>query len=259
MKFLPCILLLILGMLIPITLKAQPPSQGRPTQIRADLNTIFARGEFRTEEARSNNPLVRAWKWVKEKWNAFWEGVRKLFSSAGVSIGAMGLQWIFIILFLILAARILAKILQDYRGHRAEQKAGKRSVFEFDEADAETITDPEVWLQQAEQYAKAQDYRRAYRALFIATLLQMDRAGVIHFDRAHTNGDYLRLLRADKRQEIARQFTPLVLEFDQRWYGGLNTEESDFRRFQAAYASLQDMLQSSVMGTSLPEPVVGKA
>jgi hypothetical protein len=61
----------------------------------------------------------------------------------------------------------------------------------------------------------------------------MDRLGWIRFDRARTNGEYIRSLRA--RPDILAWMRPLTNDFDLRWYGGESVEEQDYRRVMTAY------------------------
>src|SRR5205807_7288038 len=103
-------------------------------------------------------------------------------------------------------------------------------------------TEPDVWLTQAESFAGDNDFRRAFRAVFLAILLQLDQAGVIEFDRSRTNGDYLRLLRSRQLTALFEALRPLVLEFDVRWYGNKPTSEADYRRCLTEYGRIRELL-----------------
>jgi hypothetical protein len=244
---LACALVVALLCLSP-ALPAQTPHRADPVSIRSDLDDIYSRAEFRAETDNGENALTHFMKWLKKQWDAFWEKVRDLFKMergrGAMGGGGNGLQWIFIAIFLVIAAYVLAILLKAFLRYRAGREASKRTAFEFDEAEADTITEPDVWMDQAEHFARESDFRRAFRAVFLATLLRLDRAGAIHFDRARTNGDYLRHLRADGWQEIVRVFGPLVIEFDQRWYGNRATAEADYRRGLTMQTQIIDLLKT---------------
>jgi hypothetical protein len=257
------LLLMLVSLFCALTpVVAQPPPRANPTQIKADLDSIFSRPEFRVETAKSDNIFTRVWKWIVDQWNAFWKRVRDALGSSGVRLGGGGgLQWVFIVAFLVFMAWLLAKLLRGFIGYRSERKAGKRTVFDFDEADADVIVEPDVWLQQAERFAQEGDFRRAFRAVFIAVILQLDRAGAIRFDRARTNGDYLRQLRGGDLPDALRLFGPLTVEFDQRWYGDHPTAEADYRRCRETHTALLNMISaaSARADGKTPAPAGGSA
>jgi hypothetical protein len=105
------------------------------------------------------------------------------------------------------------------------------------------VEDPDVLAAAAKDLAAAGQLRRAYRAIFLAILLRLDKQGLIRFDRSRTNGEYLRSLRS--RPEIFTWMRPLTNEFDVRWYGERSVEEQDFRRALRAYEGLASSKQST--------------
>ena len=124
------------------------------------------------------------------------------------------------------------------------QAIGRRSArskpLALDEEEAVLVDarDNVSLLGLAEQQAKAGDYRRAFRLVYLASLVALDTGGVLRFDRSKTNWEYLRALRAAGRGDIYSALTPLTREFDQVWYGFGLTDASHYARALAQYQAL---------------------
>lgn len=124
------------------------------------------------------------------------------------------------------------------------QAIGRRSArskpLALDEEEATLVEarDNDSLLGLAEQQAKAGDYRRAFRLVYLAALVALDTGGVLRFDRSKTNWEYLRALRAAGRGDIYSALTPLTREFDQVWYGFGQTDASHYARALAQYQAL---------------------
>jgi len=124
------------------------------------------------------------------------------------------------------------------------QAIGRRSArsrpLALDEEEATLVEarDNDSLLGLAEQQAKAGDYRRAFRLVYLAALVALDTGGVLRFDRSKTNWEYLRALRAAGRGDIYSALTPLTREFDQVWYGFGLTDASHYARALAQYQAL---------------------
>jgi hypothetical protein len=235
-------LLLLVGLWLCGTARTEaqgtPPT---PTQVKTHLDRILSSPEFRPETG-GENPLVKVFRWIGERWDAFWNWIRSLFHFGGLGSGLPGLQWLFIACFIALAAWILSKLILNYWKYRERSAPKERTAFDYDEAEPDTIQEPDIWLQQAQRYASDGDYRRAFRAVFLAILLQLDHAGAIQYDRTRTNGDYLRLLRAGNLGALYDAFRPLVFEFDVRWYGDRPTQERDYRRCRDEFDRIRGLL-----------------
>ncbi len=131
------------------------------------------------------------------------------------------------------------------------QAIGRRSArsrpLALDEEEATLVEarDNDSLLGLAEQQAKAGDYRRAFRLVYLAALVALDTGGVLRFDRSKTNWEYLRALRAAGRGDIYSALTPLTREFDQVWYGFGQTDASHYARALAQYQALQAAPQAA--------------
>ena len=106
--------------------------------------------------------------------------------------------------------------------------------------------DNDSLLALAEQQAKTGDYRRAFRLVYLASLVTLDTDGVLRFDRSKTNWEYLRALRASGRGDVYTALTPLTREFDQVWYGLAPTDSSQYAWALAQYRALKDSARAAV-------------
>ncbi|HZO89283.1 MAG TPA: DUF4129 domain-containing protein [Chthonomonadaceae bacterium] len=234
-----------------IAAQAAPPSRPAPAQVRAELDRILSCPEFQPHVVSGPNPLEKALKWIGEQWDAFWEFIRKLLSFGGIRGGSAGLQWVLIGAFILLGAWLLSKLIRSYLAHSQGRRTPPRTASTYEEElEAETITEPDIWLEQAQRYAAERDYRRAFRAVYLAILLQMDRARAIQYDRSRTNGDYIRMLRGQGLGDLYNVFVPLSAEFDLRWYGHRPTAEADYRRCLEAYGRIRGLLSTAALSAA---------
>ncbi len=239
-------LMSLCGSLCPV--HAQQPASGNSSasaangtappapQLKADLNRILAGREFQpqTSEKSQLTDLVaqarRMWERLREWWS-------NLFRLSGVKGGSTLLIYILLAFILSGLLWVVYRMFRDWspREHAAQPR---RIVSEEDEALAEIERDPETWLTQAEEWAAQSDYRRAYRAVFLALLLQLDRAGALSYDRARTNGEYLRHLQQTRALPLYDALVPLAVAFETRWYGDTPTSSQDYQAIREAYKRL---------------------
>ena len=125
------------------------------------------------------------------------------------------------------------------------QAVGRREArvrpLALDEAEAVLVEarDNNSLLALAEQQAKLGDYRRAFRLVYLASLVTLDTDGILRFDRSKTNWEYLRALRASGRGDVYAALTPLTREFDQVWYGFAPTNASQYAWAVTQYEALK--------------------
>ena len=142
------------------------------------------------------------------------------------------------------AFAILVAVLVQALGRR-EAKARPLALDE-EEATLMEARDNDSLLALAEQQAKTGDYRRAFRLVYLASLVTLDTDGVLRFDRSKTNWEYLRALRASGRGDVYTALTPLTREFDQVWYGFAPTNSSQYAWALTQYQALQDSARTAV-------------
>lgn len=253
-------LLLLLTGLAPAVCRAQSDpaqntlQQADPAQVKADLKRILQAPEFQPEKEQEGM-LARFSHWLQDRWEAFLAWLRKRFHwqapkpdlrapTGSNFLAALVVPVVTAVLLLAvvwLLALLIRTLVRNWK-QNAPVKAKTTTTFDIDEAGADMLAEPDEWLRQAQQFAEANDYRRAFRAVFLGILLQLDKAGAIEYNRSRTNGDYVRLLRTRGLSALFEAFRPLVFEFDLRWYGNRATAEEDYRRCRQEYDRIRQLL-----------------
>ncbi len=111
---------------------------------------------------------------------------------------------------------------------RRDEQLATRSVART----AEAVPDPrdrppEEWLAEAGSLAAQGRYGEALRALYLATLVALDRRAWIRFESSLTNWQYLRQMPAGEARE---DFRVLTRTFDVKVYGGEAASADDYAR-----------------------------
>ncbi|HJL17480.1 MAG TPA: DUF4129 domain-containing protein [Sandaracinaceae bacterium LLY-WYZ-13_1] len=96
---------------------------------------------------------------------------------------------------------------------------------------------PSSFLDDAARLAESGDLRAALRALYLATLVALDRRRLIAFDPHRTNWQYLRQMPRGAVRDAFRQFTRL---FDHKWYGREETTRHDYERCRTLASEIVD-------------------
>ena len=235
------LLLLNLLWLAQPVLSQTGENRADPQTVRENLRNILDNGEFQTAPPADTSLWVKAIQWIHEQWDKFWEWFRHLFRfTEGVAGASLGLQWVFIAVFIVGVGALAFYLIRSYLQNRPARQAKSRAAFDFDDTEEELSREPNDWLEEAERCRAAGDFRRAYRAVFAAILLLFDQAGIILFQKSRSNGEYLRLLRGAERKALHDMLFPLVLEFDLRWYGEKPTDTEDVAAIRAEYDRMRE-------------------
>lgn len=195
--------------------------------VRDDLQEIMAQDEFREfddERGQSvRTAITRFFDWLfrprpAEPMVREGGGPGLPMPPAGVFVAMAGALLLLVIFYLLFT-----------RARERSQSTSAGEVLEGQSADPRERP-PEAHLDDAAGLAAASDYRAAFRALYLATLVALDRQRLISFDPALTNWQYIRPMpRGDKRSD----FTAFTRLFDYKWYGDEPTTEEDYRRGRA--------------------------
>ena len=241
------ILLLLVGvsaMVLSVPASAQNTGHGNdPEQVKADLQNILNGSEFQAAPPADVSIIEKAAKWLREMWEKLAERFRDMFKFGDGGISkSPGVQWLFIALFIAGGTYLAYRLIRSYLANRTTKQAKSRTAFDLDDTEDDISREPNDWLQEAERQRTEGDFRRAYRAMFLAILLKLDQAGIVLFERGRTNGEYLRVLRRADRNDLPAFLSPLVLEFDLRWYGEKPTTAEDAAEMRVQYDNLSEML-----------------
>lgn len=223
------------------TLRQALVRPGTPAGSRDSAATVrSARSVLAADEFASDPPPPPSW--VQRTMNSLDRWLSRLFSRPTPNPAPMqpvnpNLLQGFFILIIAAALGALIYLLVNVLGQRGA-KARPLGLAE-EEAVLVEARDNDSLLALAEQQAKAGDYRRAFRLVYLAALVALDTGGVLRFDRSKTNWEYLRALRSAGRGDIYQALTPLTREFDQVWYGFSRTDSSQYAHALAQYHALQ--------------------
>jgi hypothetical protein len=238
--------------------QSTPSATASPSRIKSDLKQILSDQEFRPESA-DESPIARAVEKVRKQFETWWENIRRffrrLFGEGGGDPGTVNVGLVYTLIAVIAVAALwtLYRIFRTRvsgRGRAVAAVQGSPSPVEQEERPRA----PDEWLAEADRLARSRDFRGAFRAVFLAILVQLDRAGKIEYQRSRTNGDYLRALRAHSLRSLYDMLAPLAREFDLRWYGGRPSNEADYQRCLDAYRQLPALMAAGTPAAPPPNP-----
>ncbi|HLJ56440.1 MAG TPA: hypothetical protein VKT77_15485, partial [Chthonomonadaceae bacterium] len=165
---------------------AQPPAGSQSSaQVREHAKKILQRPEFRTDVPDS--PLAKFFRDLRERWDRFgrwiarqWDHFRRWLDRSFEGPRAShvpglvnGLPVVFAGLLIVagiaLVGWLLVKLVAAVVANRRAKKAKSRTAYDTAEEDDNLVLEPGVWMDQAATYATSDDYRRAFRAVFVAT------------------------------------------------------------------------------------------
>ncbi len=174
-------------------------------------------------------------------WERFSDWLERLFARHHPAAGpAPSISPAFIRTLLILVATgafaLLVAVLVQYLRQRARPQ-GALALSEEEEALVEA-RDADSLRALAEEQRRQGEWRRAFRLIYLASLVSLDTHGTLRFDRSKTNWEYLRSLRAGGQGETYTSLLPFTREFDRIWYGGAQAGENDYAYASAQYEAL---------------------
>lgn len=142
------------------------------------------------------------------------------------------------ILFLSALTYAIVRVVQAYSPRKAprEPHDGRRPVAKPVKRTVESL------LETAEREAALGRYREAYRSVYLAALLLLDRAGLVTYADSGTNWEYLRALRRQSAADSADILHAMTMSFDQLIYGkgevAADNYQSALRQFRQLEAAV---------------------
>ncbi|MGD8863289.1 MAG: DUF4129 domain-containing protein [Myxococcales bacterium] len=194
--------------------------QQQDAMVRQEVEEILAGDEFR-EFARSENRsladlLERFFRWLRE------QGIGEGQSQEPPAELPRLSPWVLMALAVIGTLLMVVYVTSRKRAERAPLPRSRGEGI-----DVVTDREPASHLDDAAALAERGDFRGALRALYVATLVTLDRRGMIEFDPAKTNWHYL---RAMPRGDTRKAFATFTRVFDHKWYGHEPAGPEDYRR-----------------------------
>jgi hypothetical protein len=223
--------------------QAQQPPTPRALEVKQRVRQVLASHDF--DSLRQQNEGMEAFnKWFREQM----QKLQNLLSSrrSGMAIPGFGseiLSYLILIVLIVALAYVLAFVLKNLAfGAKGREGKKRLKVANVEELEESGSVDFDEWLAAAQKHAAEGDYRRAYRAVFVALLLRMDRYGAIEYKKSRTNGEYLRALR--KNPTLLQLMQPAANAFDARWYGHIPATEADYRSCLTTFEQAAKVLEA---------------
>lgn len=232
----------------PMHAAAQTGISPDPVRVKADLKKILSSSDFQISKPEEN-AVTRAWKWISEEWDTFWKWVkdifRAIFSSNIFGGGSSGIQWILITLFIVLGIVIIYRLFINFRTALMERREAEPISFSISNEQSERFEDPDTLMKNAEELASQKRFREALQALYLGTLLQMNRKGLLQYQLFRTNGEYLALLNRAHLSEFLTPFAALTDLFEKNWYGLQNVNQAAFENSRLHSRTVEKLIDST--------------
>ncbi len=91
---------------------------------------------------------------------------------------------------------------------------------------------------KAQELSGGGDYRQALRYLYLSALLLLDEKGLLRYNRALTNREYL--LQVRSRPDLSEHLKVVVDTFDRVWYGYQPIDQADYSLYQEHVTALEE-------------------
>jgi hypothetical protein len=202
------------------------PQSAAPEDARARLAEILSRPPF-VQPADDPPPS-----WLRDLFEWLARVLEQLFRPVGhaASAGARPIAWAIGIVGAVLLLAVIVYLVRGLRrGLVAEATTG--------DDDPEANLTAKTALELAGGLARGGDYRTAVRYLYLSALLWLDERGVLRYDRALTNREYLDRVRDNPA--LRDRLAPVVDTFDRVWYGHLPIDEVTFAAYQRQVEQLR--------------------
>lgn len=102
---------------------------------------------------------------------------------------------------------------------------------------------PVLLLSTAKDAANKHDYALAFRLVYLAALVSLDKAGLVRFDRSRTNWEYVKEVRR-AGCGFAPDLAGLTSNFDRKVYGGSTITVADYNASLATFESIATALEN---------------
>lgn len=201
-----------------------PPGGEREAEL---LQNILARPEFQ-EESAAQNLIQRIYQWLLEQ---FYRLLDFLYGSSGSPVSVP--SEVVIPLTVLVIAAVLVFVFRDTLRNLfaevelADEAAGVGEVLSARSAG-----------QKAQVLSSSGDYRHALRYLYLSALLLLDERGLLRYNRAQTNREYLRQVRG--RPDLAEHLKVVVDTFDRVWYGFQPVDQESYARYAEHVSALEE-------------------
>ena len=182
-----------------------------------------------TEQAEQTNELSalldKVFEYLSDMKNNFFDWLESIFPKLDIQASGFGdniinfVSWGLIVLFLIVLLIVLVKLVENYRKKEKEELISLINI-ETGKLDSHS------WIDLARNTAAKAQYREACRAVYMALIFNLDENGVIKYDNAKTNLEYLQVVKTNT--ELYTPLKQVVTVFEYLWYGKHAGTSSDY-------------------------------
>ncbi|MBN1310510.1 MAG: DUF4129 domain-containing protein [Anaerolineae bacterium] len=187
-------------------------------QMQRQLEGILSREEFQWKPA-APNPIRE---WLNKIVRRLLDWFTSLLPSE-IVVGRGFMQWVagavMLLALLVVAWFVIRSI-----------SAGLVSEADLDKQwDERGVVTADGALKNAQETARAGDYRSAVRWLYLSSLLILEEHNLLRYDRSRTNREYLRSVA--HRPELSTILRDVIDVFDRVWYGFQPIEPDDYDHY----------------------------
>lgn len=202
---------------------AQPASMA-PADARARLQQILTNPPFQISQPSQPS-------WLRQFLDWFGRVLERLLSPVGETAqnSSGAITWSVALIGGLLLTAVIGYLLLGLR-----RTMVRDANLASDDPEANMTA--KVAFDQASTLARGGDYRAAVRYLYLAALLRLDERGLLRYDRALTNREYLEQVRDNPA--LQERLRPVVATFDQAWYGHAPLDETAFAAYRTQVEAL---------------------
>ncbi|QYK53909.1 MAG: DUF4129 domain-containing protein [Fimbriimonadaceae bacterium] len=171
--------------------------------------------------------------------NLFPKGEQKAGMGGGVPVVTNLVIWVLVAILAAFVVFMIASI--AYKRRKADSAVKEGGLIDDDEVDRSS----DEWLTQADKLANEGRFREAVRCLYLASLIRLDEAKILRFERHETNWEHLYRYKDSPGRLAAFDLTPLTQQFDQIWYGFNTQGMPDVVWFRSEYQVLLDAIKAA--------------
>jgi hypothetical protein len=153
-----------------------------------------------------------------------------------------GLFYVVCAAIIVLIGYLLTKIPWGWTTAGRTKKRKRGGMLE----EGEELLSEDEYLLDADRLIAEGKYREACRALYLASLLRIDKSRIARFEPAQTNWEHLRRIETSIIRPENLQFRPVTKAFDLAWYGYRAKALEDVMIFRETYLVIKSLTEGMV-------------
>lgn len=219
-------------------------NESRYKSVKSDIKRIKTSPDYRDFGAKKDNT------WIAQGGKSLAAALDRLMnrmqpseppqmnppSSGGAGGMAVFMQGMVYFVWFVLGALVLFLLVFAVRHFSWRSRLAKKTSALLDDDEPDRSLDE--WLAEADRLAALGKHREACRALYLASLMRYDHAGIARFLRGETNWEHWFRIRQHPTGEMLFNFEPPTRAFDRVWYGFRVNGQADVDQFREWYVEL---------------------